>query len=375
MRIAVNTRFLLSNRLEGIGWFSHEVVRRLCERHPNDEFLFFFDRPYDERFIFADNVKPIVVPPPARHPILWYLWFEWAVARQLKRHKPDVFLSPDGYCSLSSKVPTVMVSHDIAHVHYPKQVPTLARHYYDYFVPRYLKRAEQIVTVSHFVKKDIEQAYSIDSNKISVACNGVRPIFQPVDLEKQESIRTGYADGQAYFFYVGAVHPRKNLPRLIVAYEHFRNWTQEPVKLLIGGRLAWQQEEVKAAHAKSPYRDDIRFLGFVPDEDLPLLLGSSIALVYVSLLEGFGVPLLEAMQADVPVITSNVSSLPEVAGQAGICVNPKDEIAIAKAMQDVYQLPHLREELIAAGRLQVQKFSWDHATDVVNQALETCVNG
>ena len=192
MRIAVNTRLLLSGRLEGIGRFTHEVARRLVERHPQHEFLFLFDRPYDDEFIYADHVRPLALPPPARRGWLWHLWFEWSIPIVLKWHKADVFLSMDGYCSLRSKVPTVMVSHDIAHIHYPEQIPAWALRYYRKYVPLYLRRAEKVVTVSEFCRQDIHQHYQIPLEKISVACNAPSPSFQPLPVLEKEKIKSYY---------------------------------------------------------------------------------------------------------------------------------------------------------------------------------------
>jgi glycosyltransferase involved in cell wall biosynthesis len=369
MRIAVNTRFLLPDRLEGIGWFTYEVVRRLVDRRPEDEFIFLFDRPFDPAFVFADNVKPVVVPPPARHPLLWYLWFEWSVPWVLRRKQADVFFSPDGYCSLRSKVPTVMVTHDIAHEHYPEQVPPLVRRYYQHFVPRYIQRADQVVTVSQATAKDIQAHYGTPAQKLHPACNGVRSVFRPLSEEEKTRTRQAFAEGQEYFFYLGAVHPRKNLARLIAAYDQFRKRTSAPVKLLIGGRFAWQTGEVDAAYRQAEYRDDIVFLGYLDGADLPRLVGAALALTYVSLFEGFGVPVLEAMHCDVPIITSNVSSLPEVAGEAALLVDPTDVSAIAQAMERVQKDESLRTALVAKGGQQRERFSWELATDVVEQAL------
>lgn len=376
MTIAINARFLLSGRLEGIGWYTHEVVRRLVERRPQDRFILLFDRPYDQRFIFGPNVKGVVVSPPARHPVLWYSWFELSLPRVLRKYGADVFFSPDGYCSLRSKVPTVMVTHDIAHVHYPLQVPPLVRRYYNRYVPRYLHRAEQVITVSEFVREDIKRYYGLPDRKFRVGCNGVRPEFRPLKGEERLATRQEFADGHPYFFFLGAVHPRKNLPGLIRAYTIFRQWTGSAVKLLVGGRLAWQTREVREAHRASHFRDDIHFLGYVPDEDLPRLLGASLGLVYVSLSEGFGVPLLEAMHAEVPIITSRTSSLPEVAGKAALLVDPHDPADIAEAMRNLYENPGTAARLVVRGREQREKFTWEASADVVEQALiETAASG
>ena len=375
MKIALNTRFLLPGRLEGIGWYTHEVARRWVAAHPEHEFLFLFDRPYDERFVFGPNVTPLVVPPPARHPLLWYAWFEWSLPLVFRRHRPDVFFSADGYLSLRARVPSVLVTHDLAHVHYPRQVPRLVRRYYDHFVPRYLRRAERVIAVSEFTKQDIVRQYGIEEGKISVAGNGVRPAFQPLPEKEQAAVRRQYSEGHPYFFYVGAIHPRKNVDGLIAAFDLFKQITGSPVRLLLGGRRAWQTREVQAAYEQSPALDDIAFLGFIPEADLPRLMASALAFVYPSFFEGFGVPVLEALHCETPVITSTASSLPEVAGPAALLADPHRPEAIATAMQRLYGQPELRTELIEKGKLQRTHFSWERTAETTWEVLMAAAKG
>ena len=369
MRIAINTRFLLKNRLEGIGRFTYEVSQRLADRRPDDEFIFLFDRPFDSDFITHANIKAVVIPPPARHPFLWYLWFEYAIPYALRKNKADVFISMDAYCSLRTKVPTLMVTHDIAHVHYREQTPFLTGKYYHHFSRPFLRKAEQVVTVSHFYKQDIIQHYGIEASKISVACNGVQPHFQPIDDEIKQTVRIKWSEGQAYFFYIGAIHPRKNIVRLIQAFDQFKIRSNSEAKLLIAGRFAWQTSGIKTAFDQAQFKQDVHFLGYVSDKNLPDLIGAALALTYVSLFEGFGVPIIEAMQAGVAVICSNVSSMPEVGGNAALLVDPKDVEDIAFAMSSVYEKQALRQSMIAKGKIHCQQFTWDKATDVVENAM------
>ena len=369
MKVAINTRFLLPGPLEGLGRYTYEVARRLAQGHPEHEFLFFFDRPFDQRFLFGDNVKAIVLPPPARHPILWYIWFEYSVASALAKYKPDVFFSPDGYLSLHATTPTVMVVHDLAHEHFPDAVPFLVRRFYQRYVPRYCRRADHLLAVSSYTRQDIQQQYQIDGSRIAVCGNGCRQGFSPLPETERKRVRQQYSDGQPYFLYVGAVHPRKNTHRLIEAFSRFKRQTGAGAKLLIAGRFAWQTGPVRGAFEASPFREDIRFLGFVPDENLPELMGGACGFVYPSLFEGFGLPLLEAMHCDVPLISSQNSSLPEVAGAAALLIDPLDVAQLAIAMQRLYEDQGLRQQLIEAGRRQRQKFSWDKTTEVVYQNL------
>ncbi len=374
MKIAVNTRLLLKNRLEGIGRVTYEIIRRLVEQHPEDEFIFCFDRSYDEEFIFGKNVTPIVISPPSRHPFLWYLWFEQSLPRALKKHQPDVFYSPDGYCSINLKCPTVMVTHDLAHLHYPKEIPFLVRKYYDHYVPKYLKKSDQVISVSHATKEDIIAQYHLPSEKISVVHNGNRDGFSKIKKEQRQATRAKYSHGCKYFFYLGAVHPRKNLERLIMGFDLFKQTSGSDIKLLIGGRLAWQTDTVQRIFEQSVHKADIKFLGFIPEEDLSALMGSALAMVYVSLFEGFGLPILEAMYAEVPVITSSVSAMPEVAGDAALLVDPLSVGDLVLAMEKIYEDKTLRKELVEKGKLQREKFNWDQSAEKTYTILKEVVS-
>lgn len=355
-----------------MGWFTYEVVRHMVLQHPEHEFIFFFDRPFDSQFIFAENVKPVVLFPPARHPFLWFLWFEWSVARALKKYQPDVFLSTDNFLTLRTDVPTVLVTHDIAYHHFPEQIGFLVRKYYQYFIPKFNRKATRIVAVSEFTKKDVVDTYNIAHEKVAVACNGCRERFRPLSDVEKIAVKDKFANGEDYFFYVGAIHPRKNVVRLIEAFDEFKKATKSPIKLLLAGRMAWQTGAVSEILAKVSCKNDIVFLGYLDTEDLPKLTGAALASTYVSLFEGFGIPILEAMYCDVPVLTSTISSMPEVAGEAAVLVNPNRVEEIAEGMKLLVENGDLREELIEKGRVQRQKFTWERAAEVVYEEILAC---
>lgn len=369
MKIAVNARFLLPGKLEGIGWYTWEVVRRMAAAHPEDELWLLFDRPFDERFRLGGNVHMEVVYPPARHPVLWWLWFEAAIPRVLKKIGADVFLSPDNYCSLRTSTPTALVMHDVAYIHFPKYIPWLSRQYYRFFMPRYLRRAEQVLTVSEFTRQDLIRSLDIPAEKISVAYNGPREVFRPLPEGDRQAVRSQYAGGAPYFLYIGAIHPRKNVPRLIRAFDRFKTETGAPHQLLLAGRWAWQTGEVRSAWEGAQFRDQIQFLGYLDDADLAKVLGAAEALAYVSLWEGFGLPVLEALYAEAPVIFSATTSLPEVAGPAGLPVDPLSEESIASALTRLSSEPALAADLIEKGRQQRQQFDWDRTAAEVYETL------
>ncbi|MEY3052848.1 MAG: hypothetical protein RLY31_2633 [Bacteroidota bacterium] len=370
MVVAVNTRLLLPGKLEGIGRYMQEVLLRLTRQHPSDRFFFLFDRPFDPAFVFADNVTPVVLSPPARHPLLFVWWFEYALPKALARLQPDVFLSMDNFLSLHTPVPTVLVTHDLAPLHFPEQLTLPQRWYYQYFLERFNRRADAILAVSHFTRTDILNRFRLPPEKVSVAGNAGRPEFQPLPVATIREIRDRYADGQPFFLYVGAIHPRKNVHRLIAAFERFKQDTGSSARLVVAGRFAWRSEDVRSAWETSPFRSHIRFPGYVPDNELPSLTAAAFACVYVSLFEGFGVPLVEAMLSGVPVITSNTTSMPEVAGDAAILVNPEDIPEIASAMAMLWRNDGLRTDLVARGFRQATSFRWEETAAKVYATLE-----
>ncbi|MFT4666534.1 MAG: glycosyltransferase involved in cell wall biosynthesis [Polaribacter sp.] len=370
MIIAVNTRFLLSDQMEGIGWYTYELLKAMVAQHPEDRFLFFFDRPFSKRFSLGPNVEMIQLMPPARHPLLWLAWFEWSLVKAMKRYKADVLLSPDGYLPLRSDIKTVMVTHDIAHIYFPEQIYYSARKYYQYFVPKFLIKADAVVTVSEYTKQDILKHYpQVASNKIHAIYNGCRAEFIPLSEKEKKAVREKHANGQEYFFYVGAVQPRKNVHRLISAFDLFKEKTKAPIKLLIGGRFAWQTGDVSDAYNNAIHKSDVHFLGYLSNEEVPKLMGAAYALTYVSLFEGFGLPLVEAMNCEVPFITSNCSSMPEVAGKAGILVDPYELDNITNALLDIYNNKKRYADLVENGKIERERFSWAGAAEQVYQLL------
>lgn len=361
MKIAVNARFLLAERLEGIGWYTYHLLSRLTRAHPEHEFIFFFDRPYDPRFVFERNVTPLVLRPPARHPLLWYWWFEHSVRRALAACGADVFFSPDGFLSLRARTPTVLVVHDLAFEHFRAQFGPLQGPYCRTFTPKFVRQARAVIAVSEFTKRDLIDSYAVEPGKIAVIPCAAGPAFRPLPAPEQEAVRAEVAAGAPFFLHVGAIQPRKNVANLLRAFDQFKDASESPTKLLLMGRLAWRFGDVQRAHAAMRHRDDVVFLGYRPLAELARIMASALALVSVSLYEGFGLPVLEAMASGVPVIASRQAALAEVAGDAALLVDPLRPESIAVAMRRVQTDAALREDLVRRGEERAQLFDWDRS--------------
>jgi glycosyltransferase involved in cell wall biosynthesis len=370
MKIAINCRLLLKNKLEGIGWYTFEIIKRIAKNHPEHDFYFLFDRPFHPDFVFSKNVQPIVLSPQARHPFLWYLWFEFSVSRFLKKNNMDLFFSPDGYLSLNTNVKTLLTIHDLNFEHFPEQLPFLTRKYYQYFTPKFCKKANAIITVSQQSKKDIVKQYGIEKSKISAIYNGANKMYKPLEEIEKLKVKEKYTDGSDFFYFVGSLHPRKNIINLMKGFNQFCEQTKSDVKLLVIGEPMWKHEYTKQVFEQLQYKDRILFLGRKEIEELAKIAASAIALSFVPHFEGFGIPLAEAMFCHTPIITSNTSCLPEIAGNTAIYANPNDVKSIANAMEEIYSNKEKRNELIANCKIRKTAFSWDKAASEVWEILE-----
>lgn len=369
MRIAVNTRLLLPGKLEGIGWFAHEALKRITKAHPEHRFIYFFDRPFDPAFVHAPNVEPVVLPPPTRHPLLYRLWFNHRLPAALRRRQADVFLSPDGYLSLRTEVPQLAVIHDLNFEHYPEDLPRAYSRYYRRFFPEFARRAARIATVSEFSKSDIAKLYGIPKQRIDVVYNGVGSIFRPLPEHLRGRARQKLTAGQPYFVCVGSLHPRKNIARLLEAFD--RMAAQQPeARLVVVGEDFWWDERMKAAWKRMQHADRVVFTGRLQQEELYHTLADALGLVFVSYFEGFGIPLVEAMKCGVPVVAARATSLPEVAGEAAVYCDPFSVDSIAGAMLRLWREPDLRERLVRLGLERAERFSWGHTAEGLWASLE-----
>ncbi|HEX8331790.1 MAG TPA: glycosyltransferase family 1 protein [Segetibacter sp.] len=373
MRIAVNTRFLLNGQLEGYGNFIFEVFKRITEHHPKHQFIFFLDRPHREDLRFSDNVELHVISPKARHALSFKWWYDVKVPLALRKYKADVFVSPDGFCSLFTRVPQVLVVHDLAFLHHPEFIPKHHLLYYKWYTPKFLRKAKVVATVSDYSKKDIVGRYKIAEEKIVNVGSAAKPIFQAVEFDQKEMIKEAYADGFEYFVFVGGIHPRKNLMNLLKAFSLFKTRQHTNMKLLVVGRRAWQYNATIEKLKSYKYRDEVKMLGYLPDDELARVVAGAYALVFPSYFEGFGVPILEAMQSGVPVVTSSTSSMTEIGGDAALYADPNEPTEIADQLKTIFKDETLRSQLIEKGKIQAAKYNWDKTAELMWEAIEQAV--
>jgi glycosyltransferase involved in cell wall biosynthesis len=360
-KVAINTRFLLKDKLEGFGWFTYHSSKILVERNPDIQFYFLFDRPFCEEFVFAPNVTPVVLFPQARHPLLFRWWFDYSVTRFLKKNKIDLFISPDGYLSLRTNVPQISVIHDLNFEHFPEDLKPHHAKYLRKFFPKFAQKASHILTVSEFSKQDIVQTYNISSEKISVAHNGVSEQFKPSTNNESAAI--------PYFLFVGSIHPRKNLRRLLLAFDEFKTLSDSTHQLLVIGDPYFWSDEMKKTLSQLKFKSAVIFKPYAAVDDLISYYQNAEALMFVSYFEGFGIPIIEAMACGCPVVVGKNTACDEIAGDAALKIDPFDHTDIAQKMLEMSTNNDLKASLIQQGLIQANKFTWANTADVLHKTM------
>ncbi len=375
MVIVVNTRLVIPGKLDGIGWFAYQTFWRIAQNNPEVDFRFVFDRKPSSELEFPPNVKAVVLWPQARHPFLYLWFFEKSLAKYLTKVKPDLFVSADGFLTIKYHGRQLPVIHDLNFMHRPKDLPFLVRTYYRYFFPRWAKVAFRIATVSEYSKNDIAKTFMVQPGKIDVVYNGANELFKPLPEEVANQTRRQRTDGKRFFVYVGTLHKRKNIENMLLAFDKFKSDTKSDHKFIVVGNYLFGKGRIENVVKSLKYKQDVVFTGRLNNQEMARVVGSAEALVLVSFFEGFGIPLIEAFYCDVPVITSEVTSLPEVAANAGLIVDPYSVSDIAHALTQMATRPDLRQSLVEKARMARQKFSWDKTAKLMMSSIEKCLDG
>lgn len=287
--------------------------------------------------------------------------------------KPDVFFSPTHYSPWFSPVKRVVTIFDLSYLRFPEMFEPKDLYQLTNWTKQSIEKASQIVTISQSSKKDIIKTYKIDPKKVTVCYPGYNEeLFRPVsDKQKIAQVLDKYQIDSPYILFIGTVQPRKNLKRLIQAMVKIDNLKLVVVGKTSGeGRQAWKFEEIVELPKKLEIEDKVIFTGFVPNEDMLYLLNGATAFVLPSLWEGFGIPVVDAMACGVPVIVSNTSSLPEVAGKAGLYVDPNSVDQIEQAIRLISTDKKMHAKLSKLALEQAKKFSWKKMAKQLIEVLE-----
>lgn len=321
--------------------------------------------------LYFNQPPPPNFLPEATHEVIPFprLWTHLRLGWALRRLRPDLFFTPAHVIPLSYFGPSVATVHDLGYRYYPGAHTRFQVAYLNWSTLHNARRSRRILADSQATRDDLVRIYHIPPEKIAVVYPGVDPELGPVrDPEALASVLARYTITGPYMLYLGTIQPRKNLVRLIAAY----GASHVEESLVLAGKAGWLSQPVLDAIARLPLEVQarIRITGFVDEADKAALLSGATALLYPSLYEGFGFPVLEAQACGTPVLCADSSSLPEVAGEGALLVNAADSEAIRAGIQRLSQDRALRDQLVAAGLRNVQRFSWQQTAQDVLAVLE-----
>jgi glycosyltransferase involved in cell wall biosynthesis len=381
MLIGIDASRATAAQRTGTETYSLHLIRELLAQGRGHRFCLYFNQAPTPG-LFSGTAEMRVMP-------FARLWTHVRLSREMRSAPPDVLFVPSHVLPLIHPQRSVATVHDLGFHYYP-EAHTLFQNLYLRWSTRYNARAAtRVVADSIATRDDLLRYYRIPEDRIVVVYPGrdetLGPVREPLALQ---AIRARYGLSEPYLLYVGTLHPRKNLVRLVKAFAALtdaigtRSESVDGVRpervgpqLVLAGQKGWLFEEIFDQVRKLDLVDRVVFTGYVPDADLPALLSGAVAFVFPSLYEGFGLPVLEAMACGTPVICSNVSSLPEVAGEAALQIDPLDVEALAEAMVRIVADKGLRATLVGRGYEQVQQFSWQRCASQVLDVLEDAGRG
>ncbi|MGB3713498.1 MAG: glycosyltransferase family 1 protein [Candidatus Promineifilaceae bacterium] len=328
--------------------------------------LYYNDRPAEEIFPTADDIEHVELSFPR-------LWTHLRLASELHRRPPDVFFTPAHVLPYSYRRPSVATVHDLGFLVYPEAHTRRQLVYLRWSTGHNSRRARKVIVDSEATKKDLIKYYKIPAEKVEVIFPGIDPELRPVmDADKRAAVMEKYGITPPYILHIGTIQPRKNLTRLIDSFigsgvDH---------QLVLAGKLGWLAEPIvaKVQEMKPANRERILLAGYIAAEDKGALISAAEALVFPSLYEGFGFPVVEANACATPVLASNSSSIPEVAGDAALLVDPLNQTAIGNGISHILDDETLRHRLVKAGFNNVRRFSWETAAVKTLDVLENAAS-
>jgi glycosyltransferase involved in cell wall biosynthesis len=364
MRVAIDYTAAIY-QAAGVGRFVRSLVKALAELDRENEYVLVYADPpagVTPTFPEAPNFVRWRVPVPDR--ALTILWHRIGLPLpiDLITGRVDVFHSPDFVMPPVLRAAKVLTVHDLAFLLHPECADAGLRRYLEKTVPRSVARSDFILADSEHTKDDLICLLGVAQDKIDVVPGGVDPEFTPAHgADRMEEMRSRISGGYPYILNVGMIEPRKNLERLIEAFEILKSHHHLPHRLVLAGKKGWLSDGIYRRAERSPMTSDILFPGFISEQDLPLLYGAADLFVFPSLYEGFGLPPLEAMASGVPVVVSRSSSLPEVVGDAAQMARPESAEELSEAMARVLTDEGLRTSMVARGIQQSARFTWEAA--------------
>lgn len=374
MRIGIEAQRIFRLDKHGMDFVILEVLRQLQLRHDNNEY-FVFVAPGQDHCIESTQRMHIIELKSNFYP----LWEQWRLLHAVQKTKINLLHCTSNTAPIYCPVPLIITLHDIIYLTTPKSksmshYQQLGWHYRRWNVPKILNKCQQIITVSETEYINILHHFPSLDNKLTVVHNGYSNCYHPMDKQKVYEITNKYLSDEKYLLFLGNTDPRKNIVGVLIAYNDYLSRSIAPLKLVITGVKQEYVEKLLADNKLKGCISNLVFTNYIPAEDLPALYNGAFAFLYPSLLEGFGIPVLEAMACGIPVITSNCSSLPEVAGKEAILINPQNAKEIADAIIRLENDNHFYQQQSAYGVERVKQFSWKKTAEAYVKRYDSILN-
>lgn len=357
----------LDQQYGGIHVYTKQLLKALSKVDKNNEYIILRINKTQE----FDSFEEIALPYPS-YPGYRAIRLFAEIPLLLSKKGVDVVVEPAhfGPFNLPKKIKRVTVIHDMTTFLFPQFHLFHSQLLQKVFLPSILKRASQIITNSEHTTKDLIKFFPFTANKTTPTLLGKDEIFKPT---KDAQVLEKYKIPQPYILYLGTLEPRKNIPVLIQAFNEFKTKTGLPHKLVLVGKKGWKFTEVFNAINESKFKHDILLPGYVAQEHLPILYSMAEVFVYPSTYEGFGLPVLEAMSCGAPVITTNVSSIPEVGGEAAHYFSPNSVVSLVELLVKICRNSEMRNTLSKQSLKQAVKFNWEKTAAETIKVFEKCV--
>jgi len=366
MRIGIEANAYYKN-LVGSGVYARNIINIWRKEKTNKEIVLFANKRRSE----MDLVKKKNILARLLNGIRDILWIQIVLPTMLKKNKIDILFCPAFVSPIFSTCPTIVTIHDMGLLRYPETCDKLSRFYFRTLLFLTKKRINMILTDSDFSKNEISRLLKVPLQKIEVIYAGCDKKFKIIDdLERIKKVKNKYDIHQRFILNVGTLEPRKNIVTLILAFNILKKKELIEHKLVLCGGKGWYYDDIFRKVKKLKLEKEILFTGYVPEDDLPFLYNGAEVFVYPSLYEGFGLPPLEAMSCGCPVVTSNVSALPEIIGDGGILVNPLNTEELAQAILKVIKDRDLRRGLVKRGLERVKMYSWEKTAKEIFTLLD-----